>query len=281
MANLIYEITDAALTENADYQYNMSLVLSSDACSFLVHNAEKLLTFRYFTFQKRDLFDITDAFYEVLRQEKLLSLSFKKVNIAIAHKEFTFVPDELFDANRMETYLQTVVSPPINDLIQMDNLNTDHAKNIYTLNSVLKNTLRTQYPSASIQHVMSSTINALSIYVENVAESTNKLFIHIRDQSLQFTCFKQNKFIFANYFEYQSSADIAYYMMLVINQLGIKQGDVRIILSGQIERKSEIFNTLYRYVQKIEFLEYASPYHVPESFDTIPRHVFFDVLTIL
>jgi hypothetical protein len=282
MANLIYEVTDAALyDESSNYQFKAALVLGLDSASILVTNEDKLMAFRSYSFHKRNFFDLADAFQALYAQEKLLSLSFRQVDVALAHKSFTFVPDELFDANKLELYLQNVVEPPINDLIQIDVLASRAAKTIYTLNSNLRNILREKYETVKIQHIMSPTINALSQHQSKLETKHDTLYIHLRDQTLQVVCFREGEFVFANYFEYQSSNDVAYYMMLVINQLSLKQQDVRVVLSGQLERKSEIYTTLYRYIQKIDFLDYPSPYHVPTSFDQLSRHVFFDTLTIL
>lgn len=281
MANLIYEVTDVALYESADYQYNLALVLGTDSASFMVTDEAKLLAFRSYSFQKRGFFDLSDAFQELYLQDKLLSLSFQQVNVAVVHKAFTFVPDELFDASKMELYLENVVEPPINDLIQADVLTSNAARTVYTLNSNLRNSLHEKYIAVKIQHIMSPTINALSVHQSSVLSFDDTLYLQVRDQTLQIVCFRNREFVFANYFEYQSANDIAYYMMLVINQLGMKQQDVSILLSGQLERKSEIFNTLYRYIQKIDFLDYRSRHIVPESFETIPFHTCFDALATL
>jgi len=67
-------------------------------------------------------------------------------------------------------------------------------------------------------------------------------------------CIEKEKLRYFNSFQYRTREDLAYYIIFVIEQLGLNPDTITLLLMGNIERESERFELLFRYIRNIRLI---------------------------
>ncbi len=276
MATITYDILDESFFTKSSYVYHLHLVLADVACTYLIFDDEQLLAYRSYQLeqQNRELFSWKDELQTLMHQDKMLQLSFKTVKIMLLHQQFTLIPTTLFEAQNAAAYLNNVVPNTESDLVETDDLLKFNIKNVYALKIDLQSFIKENYPTASITH-------ALSFLLENIQKESRfglKLFLNFHHKQVQFLLFDGEKFNFANNFDFQTANDVAYFLMLVINQLSLNPETISVVLSGHIEKNTEVYNTIFRYVRNLSFLDCSTKKMKQKAFQETPNHLFINIL---
>ncbi len=276
MTSVTYDLLDESFFTKSSYVYHLHIVFADDACSYLIYDEEQLLAYRSYDLgqQNRALFSWKDELQTLMHQDKMLQLVFKSVKIFLLHSQFTFVPNELFEVQNTTSYLSKIAPNVESDLVNVESLLNGSLKNIFSLKIDLHQFAKKQYENVLFSH-------SLSFLIENFkkdAKNDTKLYLNFHQKQIQIVFFKEGNFHFANNFTFQTSADIAYYMMLVINQFQLNPELVQIVLSGHIEKNTEAYNTIIKYVRNISFLDYSVKKAKHRIFQEVPNHLFVNIL---
>lgn len=128
--------------------------------------------------------------------------------------------------------------------------------------------LERNFPTTTIHHISSIYASYWKVLDQNIFHlDINKSSICIYHQT-------KDGFQFYNQFDYKSENDILYFCLLVYKQLGLNPEIDAMHLSGQITKKSLIYNKLFNFFKELAFIDDASFGH----FDQIEQHVYFDLL---
>ena len=82
----------------------------------------------------------------------------------------------------------------------------------------------------------------------------------------------------ANNFQFQTGNDAAYYLMLVINQFKLNPEVIEVCMSGQIEKDTEVYNTVFRYIRNLTFLDYTIEKEKKRAFTNVENHLFLSIV---
>jgi hypothetical protein len=78
----------------------------------------------------------------------------------------------------------------------------------------------------------------------------------------------------AQIFPYIKVEDILYWLLDICRQFSLPQTEVKLVLSGLIEKKSAIFKELYQYFLNIEFASVTDDIRLSGDFYEYPSHFF-------
>lgn len=279
MANITYDILDESFFTKSQYEYHLHLLLADDASTYLIYDEEQLLAYRSYQLedQNRELFSWKDELQTLMHQDKMLQLSFKTVKISLLHQAFTFVPEELYESHNEEAYLKKVSANASNEIVGHDDLKHLSIKNIYALKFDLQRFIKESFPNAEILHNVSHLVNNLFPLVadENLKK---KMFMNFHQKQVQIILFEGKNLLFANNFQFQTGNDAAYFLMLVVNQFKLNPEIIEVALSGQIEKDTEVYNTIFRYIRNLTFLDYTIAKDKKRAFINIENHLFLNIL---
>jgi Protein of unknown function (DUF3822) len=282
MANITFDILDENFFTKTTYQYHLNMVLADDAFTYLVYDDEQLLAYRSYLLEdkNRALFSWKDELQTLIHQDKMLQLSFHSAKFLLLHQKFTFVPTALFDATNASSYLENVSSDFKSDILTYENIESQGFVNVFSVPLDLHQFIKTTFSTATIHH-------AVGFLAENIVQNevtltptaTSRLYVHFHHQQMQVLAIDSDKKVcFANNFIFQTANDIAYYMMLVINQLKLNPETVTVNLSGHIEKNTEAYNAVYRYVVNLQFLDYSIKKAKKRSFENTHNALFANIL---
>ena len=78
-------------------------------------------------------------------------------------------------------------------------------------------------------------------------------FVNVETDFFQITVTKRKKLIFYNAFNFNTKEDFIYYILFTAEQLHLNPEEFQLILLGDIEKDSELYNTVYNYVRHVDF----------------------------
>lgn len=278
MAKIVYDVLDEHFFQKTAYQYRLSLSITPSSCTYLLYDDTQWLAYRSYALegQNRDLFSLKDEIETIRYQDKMLHLDFKSVDIYLLSEIFTFVPSAMYDDGRAATYLANITPNPINDIIKNDAFSQKGFYNVYAVKVDLFDFFKKQFPKAIIRHGLSHLLDYYSSHAEH--RGGKKLYLNFHQNQLQITHFDESNFVYANNFAFQTSNDASYYTMLVVNQLGLNPETVEVYLTGHIDRNSELFNGISRYLRQINFMDTTITHQANSPFEEYSGHTFIDML---
>lgn len=207
---------------------------------------------------------------EVLKSESLPEYS--SCHICYNFKEFTLVPSYFFKEAKLSEMLS---------LLHGENNNSSNfAEKLIGMDTVLahrvdKNVeaiLTQLFPSASTHHALDLQLPVL--------KQADGLYCTVYQHSIKVVLFKNGDLQIARFFEYSTPADVAYHLLNVSAQHEFSPESGRLLLSGFIDQKSNLYDELYRYFLNIEFDEGDKSVACAQAVSQYPVH-FFSPLTLL
>jgi hypothetical protein len=103
-------------------------------------------------------------------------------------------------------------------------------------------------------------------------KALSSLHVHILPSSFQFIAIKGQKLELYNSFSYQSSEDFIYYLLFVLDQLGINNEEASISLTGNVEKNSVIYSILHKYIKTLTFGKRPENLKFSYILEEIPSH---------
>jgi len=138
----------------------------------------------------------------------------------------------------------------------------------------LLNAVHSIYPLAEIV----STSSAFLKGIEIKPSSELKIYCYVTTNQLMIAVDENGELKFFNTFQYSSVNDFIYYLMLVTNQLNIDQTKSTLVLSGELDRKSELMNQIEKFYSHVNFNSPSLP--SPALGEPIPEHFFSTTIAL-
>lgn len=265
---------DKSFFESNTEDYFLSLQLGRRSLSFTIFNPEnkKYIVFDSFSFNDMTLNEeIAQVFSYVLNEKNWLSSRFQKVFFLIDNQFSTLLPPPLFIEEKAETYLK--FNHPIEEtqVTYFNKLKNAHIINVFSLSNSVSELLRKYWPNIQFYHCSSSIIESLSINYKNKI-SVNSLFLNVRDEGFDLIYFKNKKLHFYNMFRYHTKEDFVYFLLFAIEELQLNPEEVELIMSGNIDKSSILYEMVFRYVRTSRFIERNDSYGYSFLMDGMMSH---------
>lgn len=218
---------------------------------------------------------------EIWQADPLLSLSYPSIQIAFVRPHYTIIPNKLYQASNKASYLTPLKSNAvIPELYQVNNLSsTINAKLIFSLPQSAVEFFESKY-NTDTQYYNSFTplINGIAKKMKSL--TGKHIWINIHTNLLQIILFDGQSLIFSNQFTYETEKDFLYYTLLTYSQFKLNPEDIPLHISGQLVKDSTIYNSLYRYIRKLSFINMSTSYKLHTHLTNQPSYFYFDLLSI-
>jgi hypothetical protein len=211
----------------------------------------------------------------VVLADEHLNLSFQSVTVSFQNPYLTLVPNLIFNPADAATYLENSFRLPHQHYLLTDNLPSIGSQNVFLAPIEVYQFFQKQYPEAVFHHAATSLL--LAYQDRAVQQATPSVFVNVIDGAFQVAVFRQDKLLFWNTFEFKSSKDFIYFVLLVYKQCNLDPENVTLYFSGLILPKSEIHHLLSRYIRTIQFLKRTAAFNFSSEFDTPAEHLHFDL----
>lgn len=277
---------DKALNKEADKKYSeifeLSIQFSLDGFSFCIYDNEnnKLIALESYAFQELDDYrQLSSEINDLVSDKALLRRSYKKTNIIFESPKSTLIPFPLFDKSEIHSYLQFNHKVEDWENIRFDKLINLEAYNIFTFPECINKTIKENFASANISNFSSSLIESLLIKYKN-QNLENKVFVNLRSNIFDIIIIDGTKLKLFNSFRFRTKEDFAYFLLFVLEQLKLNPEEIELIFTGAIEKSSNLYEIIYKYIRNIDFIERNDLFRYSYVFDNIPSHFYYNLINI-
>jgi Protein of unknown function (DUF3822) len=158
-------------------------------------------------------------------------------------------------------------------IIKSDFLFRHNIHTVYQVDNTTLNSITLKFPFANTHHLYS--------LLPDVAElKGNKLYSIFYPNKCVVLCCKENNLQLIQQFEYNTSEDVAYYLLSIANNHTIQVDELEVKVGGMIDKTSSLYNELHKYFKHITFASLNSNFEYCEEMEQLPAHYFSPLLSI-
>lgn len=285
MGKVSTSVIKTSFSKNNIHQYKLSILCGVDSLSYCIYSqTEEVLVLKKIelvappALNNEAIFSTT--FTEIWNRDAILSYAFPIIDIAFVRPNYTIIPNKLYQAANKASYLTPLkTNSAIPELYQANNLPAIDAKLVFSLPQSAIEFFESKY-TTNIKYYNSFTPLINGIAKEMQTLSGKHIWLNIYVNVLQIILFDGQVLIFSNQFSFDTEKDFIYYTLLIYNQFKLDPEVTPIHISGQLVKKSVIYNNLYRYIRNIYFSEIKDSYQLNTELTSHPNYFFFDLLSI-
>jgi hypothetical protein len=201
---------------------------------------------------------------------------FHAVNGITGNSRFTLIPEALFIENEKESYFNFLHERESGETVLYDWLEHLGIYTVYSISGTCRKELDKVFPKVTLCHISSVLIWNIWMSVKNMAG--RRVFLNLREGQFDLLVFEGNQLKYCNIFHFLTAEDIAYYIIFVFEQLDLNPEEIPLVLLGNIDKFSPVYDLLFRYIRNIDFLSRNDDLNYSYLFNDVPRHSYFTLL---
>lgn len=241
------------MIENTDFnkseQYTLSIRLCTDGFSFSVFNPLSEGEYSFYDRQTDESLSLTANLKQTFREVEWLSRPYKRVNVLVANKRFTFIPLEFFEDEQAETVFYHNLTKKDNELVQYNILPNNNIVILFAIDKSSFNFLREQYAEAKFYAQSSPLIEYYA--AKSRLGNNRKMYVYLQASALNVYAYERGRLLLANSFDCKTNADRIYYLLYIWKQLGLEQERDELHLSGNPDDKKDLLPELQKFIRRV------------------------------
>lgn len=255
------------------------------SCELLIKHNKHKLSYAIRNIQSNELYVIydgvlsgsmEDAFSGLAAQNEYLNQKFGQVKVSSETFNFVFIPTELYAETSSSSFKNFVQSTKPTSTFT----NSMLEGKVHTISAVEDNLitpLKKRFPNAVVYSQAEALIE--SALQGSLDASGLRAYIQFNSGSFEMVIVSNGEFTFYNIFSFENADDFNYYLLLIKQEFEL-QAETPVLLSGEIEKYSELYKRIARYFHHIRFCDSTSMVKHPDSFKLLPSHQFFSLLSM-
>jgi hypothetical protein len=260
----LFSYYDDSFSIHLSRTYDLSVYVERDLFSFCFtrHDDNCLIGIESYKFSVSD--PNTSAYSDarewcrelaiLLESQDALKKHYHTLRIAVECNKSTLIPREIYSEETQTEFLKFNHQLEDFECCRHDYLPQVGAELVYGIPLCIIETLQENFPESEISGIPARMIeNLLKLSQETTGDG--KLCANVRASWVDILCIEKGKLRYFNCFRYRTREDLAYYIIFVMEQLGLNPDTINLMLMGNIERESERFELLYKYIRNIRLLD--------------------------
>jgi Protein of unknown function (DUF3822) len=211
-----------------------------------------------------------------------LSLFFKEENlpeylsciISYNFKECTLLPSSLYNEALLPQMLNILYADNAEVNNYAEKINAQDAHMLYRVNHHIDSVIRKEFPGAQVHHSNFFQLPVLSQHIDS-------MYCIIYQNSMKVVLFKEGVLQIVQIFEYTTPSDVAYQLLNICNQHDLSSRQITITVSGFIDKKSNLFDELYRYFLNIDLDKPDNGVAIATHISQYPVHFFSHLILLV
>ena len=230
-------------------QYTLSIRLCTDGFSFSIYNP--IHDDSTSTIEKGvdSSLSMTANLKAAFHESDFLHHPYKRVNIMMAGKRFTVVPLEWFDEEQAELLFYYNHPKQENEVVLYNKLEKNNIVVIFGMDKSAYAFLNEQYPDARFYAQATPLIDYFS--VKSRLGNSKKMYISVSQEAIALYAFERGHLLLANTFEWMTTTDQIYYVLLAWKQLKFDQERDEFHLTGVLPEKESLMSELKKYISQV------------------------------
>ncbi len=262
--------------------YYLCLQAGTKTISYSVFNpgTKKFIVLESFISADTKPGDETTGLKYLLDEKTWLKQPFSKVFLIIDNPYSTLIPPPLFSEEEAMMYLS--YNHPVDDhyTARFNQLRTAGIVTVFGMTKTLTELAEETWNNINYKHCSSVIIESLLINYKNKTDN-NTLFLNVRDGGFDLVYFKNNKLHFHNFFRYNTKEDFIYFLLTTVEELQLNPEQLKLMLSGEIDKSSILYEMIYRYIRSIAFVDRNEVFGYSYLMDELMGHKQYTLFNVL
>ncbi|MEN8224871.1 MAG: DUF3822 family protein [Bacteroidota bacterium] len=289
--NAIHTYSDPGLDKQKTFDYELSIRLSADAFVYCIFdsNTGKFLHIEAFDLSEPGKKIFMPGDREVSDTSKLVQLlegelqwlpgNFSRIRLILDQGKSTLVPEALFSESEKARIFDFNVAGGPHEAAELmhDHIKSLHAYAIYHIPASITDLIHKFFPDALIFHHSTALIQSLFIKTMNL-ENDKMLFVNTGKSGVDILRINAKKLEYFNSFQYNTADDYMYYLIFVVEQLGLNPESVEVMMMGEVDRHSSLSDLVRKYVRNVDFMKRNDDYRYSFVFDQLPGQYYYNLL---
>ncbi|NTW34261.1 MAG: DUF3822 family protein, partial [Bacteroidetes bacterium] len=276
MINPDFSIIDSSLANSPNNSNTIVIKVSSVNVTYSVFDTTRNIFVAIESWGLKEQWNfnqIMQALDENQEKIKILKQNFQKVIVIIDSPFFTLIPDELYSPDNAKDYLAFNHTFKHNEKALTDNISNVASKNIYWLPFDLDVFISKYFTNYEYRHI--STILLNSVFSETKMQ--DKVLVNISGNNMLITVTVGKELKYCNTFVFHSAEDSIFYLLNVFTQLKLNPDSFPVLLTGEFDENSAVYNLIYKYIRNISFGSRPSALQYFSGINYIKPHLYFSI----
>lgn len=211
---------------------------------------------------------------ELFARHQYLGFRFSKTKVLVETSDFSMLPAELYQEDQMhklKNFIQTT---------RFSRFTKYHfpAQDMHIIANVAE-----AIPSAIEKYIHIDGVYCQAVpllhYAEKSYPTGRVLQLQFNSGTFEVLLQEAGRLQLYNLFQVPGTDDFHYYLLNLSHEFRLQDKNTRVIVSGEIEKYSEIYRRLSRYF-KVEFADSSLLFNYSDNFRLIPAHQFASLLSL-
>lgn len=249
-------------------------ISNSEIITALFSLENEIVYLEHFTLKSRE--KIEEVLEFLIQNNDFFAHNYTNVYVGISNPHYTLVPGALFENANKEQILKFNHAVGNDEIILADEVLSSESRCVYSINRKVKELLDKTFPNNHIKHKATCLIESLS----STASKTHKTcLVNVQGENMDVALYNK-KLLFFNSFNFQTAEDFLYFILASLEQNSCTLDETEIILAGEIETGSALYNTLKKYIPKIKFAVIDTSITKKNDFVKLPEHLYFSLFNL-
>lgn len=278
---------DRLFDQTAAEKFNLSIRFDPDGLSFSVYSPEhgSIVGLESLAFADDAILENGGAaavkyfaiVKELFRNHAVLSRNFGKVCAIFVSGRFTLIPGPLFNGRNAPEYLRFVHKVSDDSGVLVHNVAPADIRLVYSINPQLRDAVEGRFPDFIPLHHLGALLDAL-IPVYKRAEQPEHIFADITNKSAGIVVLRKGLPVFCNSFYCKTNEDTVYFILFIMEQLGLNPEKVPLSVLGNIVKDDALFRLISRYVRNVSLLQQSGPHTLGYALHQVETHRYYNLL---
>jgi hypothetical protein len=210
---------------------------------------------------------------DILHEEAIFHQTFARVQVCYNFTAATLVPKDYFVEAEKENMLDLMVGKDASTYCFYEDVLDNEMKIVYRVSSKIYETVNELFPKNKFSHASSMQLQANKF-------DGNTLECIVYHNSIKVILAKNGKLQIVQFFDYETPIDVSYHLLNVCEQFAVSPSEAKLILSGMIDVKSNLYGDIHKYFLNINFAALPADTTLADDMKVHPTH-FYTNLTAL
>jgi Protein of unknown function (DUF3822) len=250
--------------------------LSNCEVSFLIFSKTPLASQGFYVYELDKNIPAIDYARElkmIIEGEGIFHQSFATVQVCYNFSTFTLVPKEFFVEAEKENMLYLMFGKDASSYCFYEDVLDNDMKIVYRVSSKIYETVNELFPKNKFSHASSMQLQANKL----VGDALKCIVYH---NSIKLILCKDSQLQIVQFFDYETPIDVSYHLLNVCERFAISASNVKLILSGMIDKKSNLYDDIHKYFLHIQLSTLPVDTIVSEDMYAHPTHFYHNLTSL-
>lgn len=274
-------LVDATFQKERTKQCQLSVQADLNGFSFCIYDNQqkKHVVFRKYIFHTHILIEnFLKHLEELFITDDLLLLPYSSSAFMFLSQKSTLIPDSYFDKNALKSYFEFNHLLDALDEIHYNYIPSIDAYNVFTIHNYIATAINSHIKGVGFYH------QALPFIEKILAYSANKqkqiMAVNLNNQFFDIMVSAAGKLKLYNTFQYNTQADLLYFILFVCKQFQIEPLRLELILSGELSEMMTYREAIREYIPGMQYIK-TTVNNLADGLTRVKESKYFALLNLV